>query len=119
MENRSSYTYSLKEIEEAKRIQKEYSKSESDYEKLKRIVKRAERNAQIPAISLGVIAAIIFGIGMCLCMVNSNYLWGIIIGVIGIAGCIASYFVYKSFLKREKEKIEDDVRELSEKIIGR
>ncbi len=31
-----------------------------------------------------VIGALILGIGMCLCLVWSNFIWGIVIGVLGI-----------------------------------
>ncbi len=36
------------------------------------------------AIITGIIGALVFGTGMCLCMVFNQMVWGIIIGIVGI-----------------------------------
>ncbi len=119
MENKTNYSYSLKEVEDAKRIRKEFASEESDYERLKRIVRNAQRNATIPAIMYGIVFALVLGIGMCLTMLTSSFfILGIVIGIFGIAGVATTYPLYKWFLKKENAKIEDDVLSLSSKIIG-
>ena len=63
----------------------------------------------ILACALGIIGALVLGLGMCLAMgvLGSGPLYmaiGIVIGVIGIAIICANYPIFLAYLKRRKEK---------------
>ena len=53
----------------------------------KKLPKMSGKN--ILRILYGIIAVLILGVGMCMCMVWQNYIWGTIIGLAGIVMLIA------------------------------
>lgn len=118
MENK--YSYSPKDVEEAKAIRSEFIPVEKkEIDKLRTIKRNAEGRARVPAITLGVIAAIIFGIGFSLTLfLPSYFILGIAVGIIGIVGIAFAYPLYKSRLSKEKERVEDDVVALADAIIN-
>lgn len=64
--------------------------------------------------------SLILGIGMCLSMGglgNGEYFGlGVVIGIIGIIGVCANYFIYKKILKSSKEKYASDIIRLANEI---
>lgn len=121
-EEKTTYTYSARDVEEAKRIRKEFVSGEKEpIDRLREIQRKVESRARIPAISLGVIAALVFGVGLCFTLVWAETLFvpGIIIGLVGIVGIALVYPLYKSRLDKEKKLVENEVRQLSDAVIGR
>ena len=79
------------------------------------------------AYTLGCIAALIFGTGMCLAMsvigaplMSPAVLMtvGVIVGCVGIALCIANYFFYRVALKSRKKKYGDRIVALSNELLN-
>lgn len=117
----TSYTYSARDVEEAKRIRKEFIKGEpSEMDQLRKLQHDAETKARIPAITLGVISALVFGFGFCCTMVWTNlFIIGIVVGVVGLIGIALVYPLYKARLEKERKLVENEVRQLSDAVIGR
>lgn len=64
------------------------------------------RKASLRALTLGIVSALVLGVGMCCTMVWTNLMIpGIIIGVAGIAGCIGAWLLYRSTVAKESERI--------------
>ena len=115
-----NYTYSAKEQEEVKKIRKKYMPQEEDKMlKLKRLDASVYSKATMCSLILGIIGALVMGIGMCCSMVWAGVLFipGIVIGVIGIALVCLAYPVYNKTLKKEREKIAPEIIRLTDELM--
>lgn len=63
------------------------------------------RKATMRAVSLGIVAALVLGVGMCCTMVWSLMALGIIVGVVGIVGCVAAWLLYRSTVVSETARV--------------
>lgn len=106
----------------AEHIANEYStKTTTKVQQLKKLDTQAKLVANIVAYTLGVIAALVLGTGMCLAMkvIGSGVgamVAGIIVGIIGIIGCCVNYPIYKVLLKKGKDKYASDIIKLAKEI---
>lgn len=87
-------------------------------ERLRRLDESAAKPGMIAALILGIIGALILGIGMCCTMVwaETMFIPGIIIGVIGIAGISAAYPLYTHITKKQREKIAPEILRLADEL---
>ena len=106
----------------AESIAKEYApKDNSKIIALKKLDNRAKRPAVVFAYSFGIASALVVGIGMCLAMQVlgsgvAGLVLGIIIGIIGFAGCGVNYPVYKKLMEKGKAKYAYEIVELARQI---
>jgi len=106
----------------AESIAKDYApKSSSKIAALKKLDAKAKLPATIFAYTCGVISALVFGTGMCLGMqvIGSGIagmVIGILLGIVGMAGCAVNYPVYKKMLEKGKAKYAYDIVELARQI---
>lgn len=106
----------------AEAVANEYSiKKTSKVIALRKLDRKAKEPANIFAFSFGVIAALVLGTGMCLSMkvIGSGlhmFILGMILGIIGIAGVSANYFIYKRVLEKGKQKYAADIIRLAKEI---
>lgn len=94
--------------------------TETKFERLQRLDRKAKRGATVFAYVFGTIGALVLGFGMCLAMKVLFDLMplGIVIGVIGIAMVSVNYWIYKVLEKRGKNKYASEVFKLSGEILG-
>lgn len=107
----------------AEQIANEYApKDTSKVVKLKKLDSKAKMPATIFTYSLGVISALVLGVGMCLAMgeigngSTISLVFGIIIGVIGMIGMGVNYPIYKRMLANGKKKYAFEIMELAKEI---
>ena len=118
-----TYTYSAKEQEEIKKIRDKYApptKEETSMEQLRRLDESATKGATVVLLIIGIISALLLGVGMCCAMVpgwEAYFIPGIIIGIVGIIGMIAAYPIYARMVKRKREKLAPEIMRLSDKLI--
>lgn len=125
MENKNetfNYTYSASQQEEIRRIAEKYkqpAKGEDTLEQLRELDKSVTKPGTVVSLIIGVIGALILGVGMCCTMVWGGDLFipGIIVGVVGIIGVIMAYPVYSSITKKRREKIAPEIIRLSNKLM--
>lgn len=92
------------------RLREEYSpKKRTGLDDAKALDTKCKLPCYILAYTLGIIGALVLGLGMCLAMgvLGSGPLYmaiGIVIGVIGIAVVCANHPIFLAYLKRRKEK---------------
>lgn len=111
------YTYSAKQRSEIENIRKKYlPKEETKMERLRRLDKSAERFGRAISIAVGVTGTLIMGFGMCCVMVWNEILFGIIVGILGMAIIGAAYPIFNSSIKRRREKIAPEILKLTEEI---
>ena len=107
----------------AEQLANEYApKDTSKVVALRKLDAKAKRPANIFGYTFGIIAALLLGIGMCLCMgqigngTAGSFVFGIITGIAGIAGVCANYPIYKRILENGKKKYAYEIMELAKEI---
>ena len=129
-QNSFSYTYSAKEQAEIRRIREKYTpqKEEEDkMERLRRLDAGVANKAQAVSLIFGVIGTLILGFGMSLIMSDLSEILGfqeklalplgIVIGLVGGILVSLAYPVYRTVLKREKEKITPEILRLTDELM--
>ena len=123
-----NYTYSAKEQEEIKAIRKKYAASEETEDKmtqLRRLDASVYSKASTAALAVGIVGALIMGIGMSLVMTDIGavlgtvlaMIIGISIGVVGIILVCLAYPIYNRTLKKEREKIAPEILRLTDELM--
>lgn len=128
IETSFSYTYSAKEQEEIKRIQKKYQTKEvNDIDRLRKLDAKVTEKATTVSLVSGIVGTLILGSGMSLIMTDlgnifglqgiTNIVIGILVGAIGLVLTILAYPVYQKVLKKEREKIAPEILRMTEELI--
>lgn len=123
-----SFTYSAQEQEELKRIRQKYQpKEETKMDKLRRLDAGVTQKATMISLILGIIGALVMGLGMSLAMTDLGQKIGlagivgmiisIIIGILGIALIGLAYPVYMYLVKKERERIAPEILRLTEELM--
>ena len=118
-----TYTYSAKEQEEIKKIRDKYApptKEETSMEQLRRLDESATKGATVVSLIVGIISALLLGVGMCCTMVpgwEQYFIPGIAVGVVGLIGVIAAYPIYTHMVKRKREKLAPEIMRLSDELM--
>ena len=123
-----NYTYSAKEQEEIKAIRKKYATTEETEDKmtqLRRLDASVYSKASTAALAVGIVGALILGIGMSLVMTDIGAVLGTVlamvigvgIGVIGIVLVCLAYPIYNRTLKKEREKIASEILRLTDELM--
>ena len=112
------YTYSAPRQEEIKRIREKYIPKEEDkLEQLRRLDNGVTQKATMASLVVGIVSALVLGVGMCCCMVWDLFVLGIVVGVIGIVGVAAAYPLYTHITAREREKIAPEILRLTDELM--
>ena len=132
MENKDifNYTYSAKEQDEIKAIRKKYAAPEQTKDKmvqLRLLDASVTKKATTFALVLGVIGALVLGMGMSLAMTDIGkiigllggmaMLVGILIGIVGIVLVSVAYPIYNCIIKKEREKIAPEIIRLTDELM--
>ncbi len=125
-----NYTYSAKEQEEIKAIRRKYAAPEDQEDKLallRRLDAGVTQKAQVVSLVVGVIGALILGVGMSLTMSDFSKILGayedmampigIVIGLVGIALVSLAYPLYNRIVKKEREKIAPEILRLTDELM--
>ena len=107
----------------AEQLANEYApKDASKVVALRKLDAKAKRLASIFTYTLGVIAALVFGTGMCLAMGQigsqtvDSLMAGIVVGLVGMIGMSVNYPIYKRLLENGKKKYAFEILELAKEI---
>lgn len=113
-----SYKYSAKEQDEIRKIREKYVPKEADkLEQLRKLDESVTKKGTAVSLIIGIVGTLILGLGMSCCMVWTEFfLFGIIIGIIGIALVSTAYPVYKRITEIERKKIAPEIIRLSDEL---
>lgn len=107
----------------AESLAEEYApKDTSKVVALRKLDARAKLPATIFTYSLGIAAALVAGVGMCLSMKvigngsSAIMALGIFIGIVGLFGMGINYPLYQKFLKKGKQKYAFEIIQLAKEI---
>ena len=115
-----SYTYSAVQKEELAKIRNKYLPKEEDkMERLRRLDAGVAQKATMWSIVVGVLGALVLGVGMCCVLVWQGFWFvpGIVIGVIGIGGATMAFPVYQYILTKERERIAPEILRLTDELM--
>lgn len=120
-----SFTYSAQQQNEVQAIRQKYlPKKEDQMERLRRLHHIPTRRAQTAAITVGVIGALIMGLGMSCVMTEIGAVLGalaivigISVGLIGMVLVALAYPVYNWSLRRNRKKIAPEILQLTEQLL--
>ena len=104
-ENAFSYTYSATCNQEVLNIRKKYlPPEETKLEELKRLDSLVQNSGVTQSLCAGMVGCLVFGLGLCLAMEAIGQMsWlGVILGLIGTAGMLAAFHVYRKFFNKAK-----------------
>lgn len=78
---------------------------------------KKSKKATSEAIVIGVISALLLGVGMCCTMVWQHLMaLGVIVGIIGIAGCIYAWLRYRKVCEIETTRINPQIEETYDRL---
>lgn len=107
----------------AEQLANEYApKDTSKVVALRKLDKKAKMPATVFTYTLGIVSALVLGIGMCLGMKvigsgsTASFVSGIIIGVIGMIGMGVNLPLYKKLLEKGKQKYAFEIIQLAKEI---
>ena len=126
-----NFTYSAKEQEEIKRIRSKYlpdkKEAEDKMERLRRIDRSVTKWAEIWALTVGILGALIMGSGMSLIMTElssmlgmdavTSIIVGAIVGLVGMALSVAAYPIYGAIIKALRKKHAPEILALTEELM--
>lgn len=122
MENKKetfNYAYSAKQQEEIENIRKKYMPvEETKMDQLRKLDKSATKKGTAVSIAVGIIGCLMLGIGMCCTMVwmESLFVPGIVIGIVGILVVISAYPLYVRITKKQRDKLAPQIIQLTEEL---
>ena len=131
MENKEEsfrYTYNAVQQAEIEKIRNKYSQpAENKMELLRKLDRSASQKAQLWAITIGVIGALILGTGMSFAMTDLGKLLemhsqfamliGIVIGIVGLVLVALAYPVYSRILRKERQRIAPQILRLTDELM--
>ena len=107
----------------AEQLANEYApKDTSKVIALRKLDARAKLPATVFTYTIGIIAALVFGTGMCLAMgqigsgTTGSFVLSILIGIVGMIGMGVNYPIYKRILENGKKKYAFEIMELAKEI---
>ena len=109
----------------AEQLANEYApKQTSKVVALKKLDRRAKLPATVFTYTLGIVAALVFGTGMCLAMgqigdgSTTSFVLGIAVGNVGMIGMGVNLPIYKRILASGKKKYAFEIMQLAKEISG-
>lgn len=120
-----TYTYSAKQQEEVKKIREKYLPKEvqtdsraDKMEQLRRLDNSVTQKGTVISLVAGILGALVLGVGMCCCLVWTDYFaLGIAVGLIGIAAVTSAYPLYSYVTRKEREKIAPEIIRLTDELM--
>ena len=124
MSNQFNFRYTAPSQEERKEIdsiRRQYApqeQTETKLERLRRLDSLVKNTAIIWSLVLGVIGALIFGLGLTMILEWSIWPWGIVLMFLGSVPIALAYPVYKRVLEKYKNRYGEEILRLSEELLN-
>lgn len=113
-----SYIYSAEKQEEIRKIRQKYLPEEEDkMQQLLHLDRAVERKGAFFSIAVGIIGTLVFGVGMCMCLVWNNFALGIVIGILGALLLCCAYPIYCRVVMTQRKKVAPEIIRLSDDLL--
>ncbi len=122
MNEKNTYSYSAQENKEIKKIRDKYTgpeERETKLEQLRRLDASVHNKAAALSLAVGIIGALLLGIGMSCVLVwaDKMFIPGIILGIIGIAITVLAYPIYKIKSEKIRKEIAPVILKITDELI--
>ncbi|MBE6604597.1 MAG: hypothetical protein E7639_02690 [Ruminococcaceae bacterium] len=120
-----SYTYSPSREDELLKIRKKYTADETEakWARLQALDASVTGRAQLVALIIGILSALVLGLGMCCVLVwgtnTAMIILGVFVGLIGIIGIAVAYPVYLSIMRRRRDRVAPEILRLTEELMNK
>ena len=119
MSENFNYTYSAERQSEIDAIRKKYlpqAEQESKMEQLRKLDESVTVPGFIASMALGIISALVFGVGMCCFLVWSLWVLGALLCVVGVIGMLVAPWLYRKLVEKRKAEIAPEILRLTEEL---
>ncbi|MDE6031613.1 MAG: hypothetical protein K2G32_08340 [Oscillospiraceae bacterium] len=112
-----THNCSNKQQAELKKIRDKYTpRNESKIEQLRRLDASATKPGAAISTAVGIIGALMLGIGMCCILLWSDFILGIAAGAVGIVAVIMALPMYLHITKKRREKLAPEILKLANEL---
>ena len=109
------------ELNIIKSINNKYKEEEKSSNKLNRLIaldKSVTKAGLVWALSLGIIGILIFGLGMCLCLLWTKYVLGILVGIVGVVLMSLSMPLRNKAMLKKRKEVSKEILDLSSEMLS-
>ena len=122
MTKKFNYTYTALtegEKREVERIRRQYQPNEEKkgMERLTYLDKKVNNGATIPALILGIVGSLLFGLGLAMILEWGIVGWGIAVCALSALPIAAAYPVYRHLLKKYRKKYGEEILALTDQLL--
>ena len=113
------YNYSAERQSEIDAIRKKYlprEEQENKMAKLRKLDASLTTGAFTASMTLGIISALVFGVGMCCFLVWSKIVPGALLCVAGVIGMLVAPWLYRRLVEKRKAEITPEILRLTEEL---
>ena len=113
------YSYSAEKQNEIEAIRKKYlprEEQEDKLEQLRRLDAGVTTPGLITSMALGIVSALVFGVGMCCFLVWNRFALGALLCVVGVVGMLAAPWLYRRLVEKRKQQIAPEILRLSDEL---
>ncbi len=113
MSENFEYSYSAERQSEIDAIRKKYlprEEQENKMEQLRKLDASVGTKALIASMALGILSALVFGVGMCC------FLLGALLCVVGVIGMLIAPWLYRRLVEKRKAEIAPEILRLTEEL---
>ena len=119
MSNNFEYSYSAERQSEIEAIRKKYlpqNEQEDKLAQLRKLDASVGTPGLIASMALGIVSALVFGVGMCCFLVWSLWVLGALLCVVGIVGMLVAPWLYRKLVEKRKQEIAPEILRLTEEL---
>ncbi len=119
MSENFNYTYSAERQSEIEAIRKKYlpqNEQEDKMEQLRKLDASVGTPGLIASMALGILSALVFGVGMCCFLVWSLWMLGALLCVVGVIGMLVAPWLYRKLVEKRKAEIAPEILRLTEEL---
>ncbi|MBQ9685892.1 MAG: monovalent cation/H(+) antiporter subunit G [Oscillospiraceae bacterium] len=119
MSENFNYSYSAERQAEVEAIRKKYLPPEEQEDKMAQLRKldaSVTTPGLIASMALGIVSALVFGVGMCCFLVWSQWALGGVACLIGVVGMLFAPKLYTRMVKKQREKIAPEILRLTDEL---
>lgn len=109
------------ELNIIKSISNKYKEEEKSSNKLNRLIaldKSVTTAGMVLALTLGIIGILIFGLGMCLCLLWTKYVLGILVGIVGVVLMSLSMPLRNKAMLKKRKEVSKEILDLSSEMLS-
>ena len=113
------YSYSAEKQNEIEAIRKKYlprEEQEDKLEQLRRLDAGVTTPGLIASMALGIVSALVFGVGMCCFLVWDRFIPGALLCAAGAAGMLTAPWLYRRLVEKRKQQIAPEILRLTEEL---